>query len=192
MDGHVSSDRADHRTKNSYIVIESDSRTCIDFVTKCHGRWKTSGWRRDDGPQIANAETIEPLSKLIDLRCVAYRKVKDHSEDERNDRADALAIRGMDTQAAKLMVRFSIRQSFNPAERVYAIEGFHLSSLWNAEDIWGRIPEEASPQLGQPEDYEISYDRRKSEMPWINGQVYEIVSRHSEPATGIQSRTSAE
>ena len=61
-----------------------------------HG-WKQRGWKTADRKPVKNAELWQRLDALRQLHHVEWRWVKGHSGDPGNERADALANRGVDT-----------------------------------------------------------------------------------------------
>lgn len=53
--------------------------------------WKNKGWRKKDG-EIKNLELVKELYELTLVHSVTWIKVKGHSDNEYNNRCDALAV----------------------------------------------------------------------------------------------------
>ena len=80
-------------------VCEVDLYTDSQYVkngieTWIHG-WKRNGWKTADKKPVKNAELWQRLDALRNLHHVEWRWVKGHSGDPGNERADALANRGV-------------------------------------------------------------------------------------------------
>lgn len=79
------------------VEICSDSSYCIDIFTKWAKNWQKRGWRKADNKPIKNSNIIKAIWKLmgeIDEKSCLLRfiKVKGHSSNELNRKADALAV----------------------------------------------------------------------------------------------------
>jgi ribonuclease HI len=119
----------------TYAVFETDSQLCVDSLTRYRRRWERNGWCKDDGSEMANAHLLEPISKIFHQRWVCFRKVKGHSTDEWNKRADRLAVQGRDLQAKQVPISVELRSVNGGKEQVYAFERIHISSLANQRTI---------------------------------------------------------
>jgi len=88
-------------------ALESLKRSCeVDLYTDSqyvkngieswiHG-WKRNGWKTSDRKPVKNAELWRELDALSAQHRIRWHWVKGHSEHPGNERADALANRGVD------------------------------------------------------------------------------------------------
>ncbi len=60
--------------------------------------WKKRGWRRKDG-ELKNIELWQELDSLLNKHDVTFNWVKGHSDNEYNNRCDALAVMERDKAA---------------------------------------------------------------------------------------------
>ena len=79
------------------IELCSDSSYCIDIFTKWAKGWKRRGWKKSDNKPIKNLNIIKTVCRLmteIDKKsCILkFVKVKGHSSNEWNNKADELAV----------------------------------------------------------------------------------------------------
>lgn len=82
----------DTSNENDEIEICSDSSYCINIFTQWASGWKRRGWRKSDGKTIENLELIKAIWDLIQPINIQFRKVKGHSKDKLNQKADKLAV----------------------------------------------------------------------------------------------------
>jgi ribonuclease HI len=61
------------------VVIESDSQTCIDALSKFRFRWANRHWRREDGQPVEDAEQIAEIGQRLDHMRFGFWKIKGHS-----------------------------------------------------------------------------------------------------------------
>ena len=77
------------------VAIYTDSayvrNGIIDWITN----WKRRGWRTADGKPVKNIDLWQRLDELVALHDVQWHWVRGHSGDPGNERADALANRGV-------------------------------------------------------------------------------------------------
>lgn len=72
-------------------TVWTDSRLCVDIVTKWAPGWARNGWRRKGG-EIANLDLVKELYELAQQRPeLELRWIKAHSGSRWNEYADALA-----------------------------------------------------------------------------------------------------
>ena len=77
--------------EDAELTIYSDSRLCVDTLTKWATGWKRRGWKRKGGP-IANLELVQRAYALSQAHPrVAIRWIKAHDGSRWNEYADALA-----------------------------------------------------------------------------------------------------
>ena len=79
----------------SSVVLHTDSKYVKDGITRWIGRWKRNGWRTVGGKPVKNAELWRLLDAALARHRVDWRWVRGHAGHEGNERADALARRGL-------------------------------------------------------------------------------------------------
>jgi ribonuclease HI len=117
--------------RQMYVVIETDSQMCIDSLTKFRKRWEKNGGRLDNGTEVASAAIIGPLARAIDQRWACFRKIRGHSNNEWNDRANALAVQWRDLQAKKVVVKIAFQAVLSTHKKFSRLDRFTVSSLAN-------------------------------------------------------------
>ncbi|MEP6941584.1 MAG: ribonuclease HI [Betaproteobacteria bacterium] len=81
------------------VVIYTDSQYVKNGIqTWIHG-WKKNGWKTADKKPVKNADLWRELDALVPLHDIEWRWVKGHSDTPGNERADALANRGVEELA---------------------------------------------------------------------------------------------
>ena len=74
------------------VTLYSDSAYCVDAFNQgwiyC---WQKNGWRTADKSEVKNVDLWQSLLALTGKHNVAFVKVKGHSDNEHNNRCDALA-----------------------------------------------------------------------------------------------------
>lgn len=81
------------------VVIYTDSEYVRKGMTEWIANWIRRGWKTADGKPVKNADLWQRLEALRRLHSVDWRWVKGHSGDPGNERADALANRGVSRAA---------------------------------------------------------------------------------------------
>jgi ribonuclease HI len=79
------------------ITIYTDSEYVKNGITTWIHGWKRRGWKTADGKPVKNVELWQRLEALSALHQMEWRWVKGHAGDPGNERADALANRGVET-----------------------------------------------------------------------------------------------
>ncbi len=82
------------------VVVYTDSSYVKDGITTWIHGWKKRGWTTADKKPVKNAELWRRLDELNASHQVEWRWVKGHAGDPGNERADALANRGVDSVLA--------------------------------------------------------------------------------------------
>jgi ribonuclease HI len=83
--------------RKSDVDIYTDSQYVKNGIeTWIHG-WKRNGWKTADRKAVKNAELWRELDALTAQHRVRWHWVKGHNDHPGNDRADALANRGVET-----------------------------------------------------------------------------------------------
>lgn len=78
------------------VTLHTDSEyVCKGISEWIHG-WKRRGWLTADRKPVKNADLWQRLDVLGQLHVVDWRWVRGHSGDPGNERADALANRGVE------------------------------------------------------------------------------------------------
>ncbi|MBA4343756.1 MAG: ribonuclease HI [Methylibium sp.] len=77
------------------VAIYTDSEYVRKGMTEWIGGWQRRGWKTADNKPVKNAELWQRLEALRQLHEVDWHWVKGHAGDPGNERADALANRGV-------------------------------------------------------------------------------------------------
>lgn len=84
-------------TRPCGVTLYTDSEYVRNGITTWIHNWKRRGWRTADGKPVKNVDLWQRLDELAAGHRVQWRWVKGHSGDPDNERADALANRGVDS-----------------------------------------------------------------------------------------------
>jgi ribonuclease HI len=80
--------------KPCHVKVHSDSALIINAFTKGWiSNWQAGGWKKADKKPVENRELWEEMLKAAAPHKVTWVKVKGHSDDELNNRVDALAVK---------------------------------------------------------------------------------------------------
>ena len=79
------------------VTVYTDSQYVRQGITTWIHGWKARGWRTADKQPVKNVELWQRLDTLNAAHDVTWKWVKGHSGDPGNERADALANRGVDS-----------------------------------------------------------------------------------------------
>lgn len=82
-------------TRRCRVVIYTDSEYVRNGITTWIHGWKARGWMTADRKPVKNAELWRRLDALREQHDVQWHWVKGHAGDPGNERADALANRGV-------------------------------------------------------------------------------------------------
>jgi len=77
-------------------AIHTDSKYVIDGIRSWIHGWKKNGWRTSDKKPVKNVDLWQELDRLADGHRLEWIWVKGHAGHPENERADALANRGID------------------------------------------------------------------------------------------------
>jgi ribonuclease HI len=80
----------------SRLHIVTDSQYVLHGVTQWLAGWKRRGWRTADGKPVKNQELWQRLDELLAPHQAEWTWVRGHTGHPENERADALANRGID------------------------------------------------------------------------------------------------
>jgi ribonuclease HI len=77
------------------VLLHTDSSYVRNGITAWMPKWKRNGWQTTDRKPVKNADLWRRLDTAVARHQVEWRWVKGHAGDPGNERADALANRGM-------------------------------------------------------------------------------------------------
>ena len=78
------------------VQLSTDSRYVMDGLTKWIKGWQKNGWKTADKKPVKNADLWQKLDTLRQTHEVKWIWVRGHAGHPENERADALANRGID------------------------------------------------------------------------------------------------
>lgn len=81
--------------------VHTDSQYVIKGISEWIKGWKRNGWRTSDKKPVKNADLWQALDQLTTQHRLQWVWVKGHAGHPENERADALANRGIDELQAK-------------------------------------------------------------------------------------------
>jgi ribonuclease HI len=81
--------------KPSSVVVHTDSQYVQKGVTEWMRNWKLRGWKTADRKPVKNEDLWRTLDSLLAGHQISWRWVRGHSGHPGNERADALANRGV-------------------------------------------------------------------------------------------------
>jgi len=74
------------------VKLYSDSAYIVDAVNKSWlNAWQNNGWLTSEKKEVKNIDLWQELLELMKVHDVEFLKVKGHSDNELNNRCDALA-----------------------------------------------------------------------------------------------------
>lgn len=77
------------------ILVFTDSKYLLQGITSWIKAWKANGWISSTKQPVKNKELWQQLDKLCKEHTVTWKLVKGHSGNPGNERADALANKGI-------------------------------------------------------------------------------------------------
>ncbi len=83
-------------TRDSDLIIVTDSAYVKNGITEWMENWKRKGWRTAGGPPVKNVDLWQRLDAARLRHKVEWRWIKGHAGHAENERADALARAGME------------------------------------------------------------------------------------------------
>jgi ribonuclease HI len=78
------------------VQLYTDSQYVQKGITQWIHNWKRRGWRTADKKPVKNIDLWQQLDALASAHDVSWHWVKGHAGHDGNERADALANRGVD------------------------------------------------------------------------------------------------
>ena len=82
--------------RTATVEIYTDSQYVKNGIETWINTWKRNGWRTSDRKPVKNADLWLELDGLVREHDIRWHWVKGHADTEGNQRADALANRGVD------------------------------------------------------------------------------------------------
>ena len=82
-------------TRDSNLIIVTDSAYVKNGITEWMDNWKRKGWRTAGGPPVKNVDLWQRLDAARLRHRVEWRWIKGHAGHIENERADELARAGM-------------------------------------------------------------------------------------------------
>lgn len=83
------------------VTLHLDSEYVRNGITTWIHNWKRRGWRTASNQAVKNVDLWQRLDALTQCHKIDWRWVKGHAGNEGNEKADALANRGVDQVRAK-------------------------------------------------------------------------------------------
>jgi ribonuclease HI len=83
-------------SRKTPIILYTDSKYVLDGITKWIHGWKKNGWRTAAKKPVKNDDLWRRLDEALAGHDVDWQWVKGHAGNEGNERADALANKGVD------------------------------------------------------------------------------------------------
>src|SRR5438132_499127 len=84
------------------VDLYTDSKYVMDGISKWIHGWKKNGWKTASKEPIKNADLWRALDAAVAKHTVEWHWVKGHAGHDGNERADALANRGIDELRANV------------------------------------------------------------------------------------------
>jgi ribonuclease HI len=81
--------------RSSEVEVYTDSEYVMKGITEWLAAWKRRGWKTADRKPVKNADLWRELDELAGRHEVRWHWVRGHSGHPENERADALANRGV-------------------------------------------------------------------------------------------------
>jgi len=78
------------------VALTTDSKYVLQGITEWIIGWKKRGWKNSAKQPVKNVDLWQRLDKINATHQVEWHWVKGHSGHDENERADALANRGID------------------------------------------------------------------------------------------------
>ena len=85
----------------SYVMVYADSQYVLKGINEWLVNWKKRNWRTSDNKPVKNVDLWQRLDALAVQHKVEWIWVKGHAGHAGNERADALANKGVEAQLAQ-------------------------------------------------------------------------------------------
>jgi ribonuclease HI len=80
-----------------HVEVYTDSQYVQKGISEWLPQWRRRGWRTADRKPVKNADLWRELERLASVHRVKWHWVRGHAGHEENERADALANRGVES-----------------------------------------------------------------------------------------------
>lgn len=90
-------------TRPCTVEVWLDSEYVKKGITEWMPNWKRRGWKTADRKPVKNAELWRALDEATQRHVITWHWVRGHAGHEGNERADALANRGVEQVRASVM-----------------------------------------------------------------------------------------
>ena len=80
----------------SKVVLTTDSQYVKKGITEWMADWKRRGWKTADRKPVKNIDLWQRLDEIVAKHRIKWHWVRGHTGHPENERADALANRGID------------------------------------------------------------------------------------------------
>lgn len=84
-------------TRESEVVVTTDSTYVLKGITEWVKGWKARGWKTSSKQPVKNVDLWQRLDEAVRRHDVRWEWVKGHNGHPENERADELARRGIET-----------------------------------------------------------------------------------------------
>jgi ribonuclease HI len=84
-------------TRSCDVIVHVDSQYVQKGISEWIHNWKKNGWKTSDRKPVKNAELWKQLDEIQAKHNVKWVWVRGHNGHELNERADALANKGVDS-----------------------------------------------------------------------------------------------
>jgi ribonuclease HI len=88
-------------TRGCPVELTTDSQYVMKGITEWMANWKKRGWKTADRKPVKNVDLWQRLDAALSRHRVQWHWVRGHTGHPENERADALANRGIDELTAK-------------------------------------------------------------------------------------------
>ncbi|MBM3733621.1 MAG: ribonuclease HI [Acidimicrobiia bacterium] len=88
--------------RGARVRLHTDSLYLKDGITRWIARWRTNGWRTADRKPVKNEDLWKKLLAALERHDVDWHWIKGHAGHAENERADALARKGVAAAKAEL------------------------------------------------------------------------------------------
>ena len=85
----------------SRVILHTDSQYVMKGITEWIRGWKAKGWKTAAREPVKNADLWRVLDEAVARHEIEWRWVRGHSGHNGNERADALANKGVESLAQK-------------------------------------------------------------------------------------------
>ncbi len=83
-------------TRRSTVLLYTDSSYVRNGITSWIHGWRRNGWQTSERKPVKNADLWQRLDAAVGEHDVEWHWVKGHAGDPGNERADRLAVKGME------------------------------------------------------------------------------------------------